>query len=342
MSWYNSPAQKAERRAVKMKRRRVCKRAEKIKKKLIALSVVIILIIFIMIFAVAAALESDENELGASADTDILSGPDIEDTNANSDAESKLLIVPDAKSEAPQKRVTVTVFRGGYEYATCNAPVMTAGELLSRLDIEVTDDTVMSCAGDEIIYDGMTITIGKYTTETYLEIAEILFGTSYKDSQTIPKGETKLISAGKSGKNQVTHEITLVDGVAISDEITATEVIEETVDEVLYRGVGGTVTANDGTVYTYSYYIDVVATAYAAGGTTATGKAATDGIIAVDPKVISYGTKCFVTGSYMEVGVCSAEDCGNFKGNHIDICMSGTRDDLLKFGRRNMRVYILE
>lgn len=246
-------------------------------------------------------------------------------------------------SDTRGDRATVTVVMGGYEYATCNSPITTVGELISRIGIELDDSSVTDKNEDDVIEDGMTITIGRYTREIYSEYEEVPFAVTYIESQTVPKGETKLVSAGKNGKSIVTHEITYIDGVFYSDEKLSTENVVEAKDEVRYKGVGGTVKASDGTEYEYSYYIDMIATAYHTGGITATGKEATDGIIAVDPRVISYGTKVFVTGKYGEIGVCSAEDTGGgIKGNRIDICMSGTRDDLLRFGRRNMRVYILE
>ncbi len=240
-------------------------------------------------------------------------------------------------------RATVTVVMGGYEYATCNSPITTVGELISRIGIVLDDSSVTDKNEDDVIEDGMTITIGRYTREIYSEYEEVPYAVTYIESQTIPKGETKLVSAGKNGKSIVTHEITYIDGVFYSDEKISTENVVEAENEVRYKGVGGTVTASDGSEYEYSYYIDVIATAYHTGGTTATGKEATDGIIAVDPRVISYGTKVFVTGKYGEIGVCSAEDTGGgIKGNRIDVCMSGTTEELLRFGRRNMRVYILE
>ena len=60
-------------------------------------------------------------------------------------------------------------------------------------------------------------------------------------------------------------------------------------------------------------------------------------------RVIKLGTKVYVTGSYKDLGVCYAEDTGGkIKGNRIDVFLDGTLEELLQFGRRSMRVYILE
>lgn len=74
-------------------------------------------------------------------------------------------------------------------------------------------------------------------------------------------------------------------------------------------------------------------------GITSTGTHATEGrTIAVDPRVIPYGTKVYIEG----VGIRTAEDTGGaIKGNRIDVYM----DDLGQartFGvKRDVRVYIL-
>ncbi len=240
------------------------------------------------------------------------------------------------------ERAVVTVMYGGKEYVKCNSPVMTVGEFLQNLDVEIGENNVLSHSEEEMIVDGMTLSVSVVSTETYTEEVELPYGTVYKDSQTVKKGTTSLAEAGKNGIKAVTKKVTTLDGAVVSSEIVSEKIVIEPVDAVYYKGVGGTVKSNDGTVYNYSYYIDVVATAYHTGGVTATGHVANEEIVAVDPEVISYGTKMFITGNWGEIGYRSAEDCGNFKGNRVDICMEGTRAELLQFGKRNMRVYILE
>lgn len=80
-------------------------------------------------------------------------------------------------------------------------------------------------------------------------------------------------------------------------------------------------------------------TAYCYGNVTATGTTPTaNRTIAVDPKVIPYGSRVRVEG----YGTYIAEDCGGaVKGNIIDIYIPGY-ENCINFGRRKAKVYILE
>lgn len=98
--------------------------------------------------------------------------------------------------------------------------------------------------------------------------------------------------------------------------------------------------------------MDFTLTAYTAGpestgkfpgqagyGVTSTGKTATEGrTIAVDPRIIPYGTKVYIEG----VGIRTAEDTGGaIKGNRIDVYMEGL-SQAVQFGvKKNVRVYVL-
>lgn len=235
----------------------------------------------------------------------------------------------------------VTVIYGGAE-TTCETDIITVGELIDELGIILDDTHAVDKDTESYVEDGLVIRIGKYTREIYDEREILPAGEEIIYSQTIPKGERQFVSSGEDGVRAVTREITYLDGVKVSEEIVSEAIIKEAVPAVYTEGSGGTVTAADGTAYEYSYYIDVLATAYHTGGITATGHVANEEVVAVDPKVIPYGTKMFITGKWGEIGCRSAEDCGNFRGKRIDVCMEGTRAELLQFGRRNMRVYILE
>ena len=73
------------------------------------------------------------------------------------------------------------------------------------------------------------------------------------------------------------------------------------------------------------------------GDLTATGKRAVEGrTIAVDPKVIPYGTELYIDG----VGYRTAEDCGGLvKGKHIDVYFD-SHAKAVEFGKRYAEVEI--
>jgi 3D (Asp-Asp-Asp) domain-containing protein len=87
-----------------------------------------------------------------------------------------------------------------------------------------------------------------------------------------------------------------------------------------------------------------VATAYskndAGQGTdnlTATGKVAHEGIIAVDPEVVPYGTAIEIK----DMGYFVAEDCGGkIKGNRIDIYFD-SKEEAESFGRQDVWIRFL-
>lgn len=85
-----------------------------------------------------------------------------------------------------------------------------------------------------------------------------------------------------------------------------------------------------------------VATAYTAhekdggGSITSTGHHVHHGIIAVDPRVIPYGTKLYVPG----YGFGVADDCGGLiKGRRIDVYL-GSRSECNRWGRRKVNITI--
>jgi 3D (Asp-Asp-Asp) domain-containing protein len=83
---------------------------------------------------------------------------------------------------------------------------------------------------------------------------------------------------------------------------------------------------------------DVRTYAYSGGGTTASGKKAKVGRVAVDPRVIKLGTWLYIEG----YGLCQAADTGGaIKGNKIDLYMN-SESECIQWGVRSKTVYILK
>lgn len=95
----------------------------------------------------------------------------------------------------------------------------------------------------------------------------------------------------------------------------------------------------DGTSYK-ARRMNITATAYAGHQLTSTGGyAKVKRTIAVDPKVIPYGSKIYIPELEF-IGI--AEDCGSaIKQNRIDIFMA-TESQCIQWGIKNITVYIIE
>ncbi len=89
---------------------------------------------------------------------------------------------------------------------------------------------------------------------------------------------------------------------------------------------------------TYPRTIKVRAYAYSGGGTTASGKKATKGVIAVDPDVIKLGTKVYIPGYGYAV---AADTGGMIKGNIIDVYMNSNAG-CIKWGVRYITIKVYD
>jgi 3D (Asp-Asp-Asp) domain-containing protein len=88
----------------------------------------------------------------------------------------------------------------------------------------------------------------------------------------------------------------------------------------------------------YKSSFEVKAYAYTGGGTTASGKKAQVGRVAVDPNVIELGTWLYIE----DYGLCEAADTGgSIKGNKVDLYMDSL-SECYDWGVRDKMIYILE
>ena len=159
-----------------------------------------------------------------------------------------------------------------------------------------------------------------------------------------------------------------MDGKQESKEAVSEEVIKEPVPEVVLKGtmvkeeetspapdysggngtgnVAGTFVDMYGNTVSYSDRMVGECTAYSVpGGTTSIGMDAVYGVIAVDPNIIPYGTRMYVTSPDGSVvyGYGVAGDTGGacMAGDILaDLCYN-TIEECSIIGRRDMVVYIL-
>lgn len=84
--------------------------------------------------------------------------------------------------------------------------------------------------------------------------------------------------------------------------------------------------------------MNVVATAYTGYSTTSTGQKPVWGTIAVDPKIIPYGTKVYIP-QFGRTFIANNTG-GAIKENKIDIFMN-TKKECYNWGRRTIEIQIL-
>jgi len=168
------------------------------------------------------------------------------------------------------------------------------------------------------------------------------FGTVYREDDSLEKGKTKVVQQGQEGTARLMVKEYYKGGTKVDEEILQKSVTAQPVPEVVAKGTYQEYQADSGYIPPYEYAMDVEATAYlpsdgSGSGYTATGMRAGRGVVAVDPNVIPYGTRLYISG----YGEAVAADTGGFSGRRIDLCME-SYSEAIGWGRRDVRIYILK
>lgn len=210
--------------------------------------------------------------------------------------------------------------------------------------------------GDKIMPDvntklceGMDIRIIRVETKTVVETVPVSFKENIKNDSKLPNTKKKAIQEGKDGEKQVTYQLTCEDGIEVSRVVINENITKNPVDRVIVQGTYPLMpVSSSGDIMSYTRVFKAKATAYWAvrgvGKTyTASGRKAVrkvDGYstIAVDPKVIPYGTKLFVEG----YGFAIAADTGTaIKGDTVNVFFD-TYKEACRWGLKYVNVYILK
>ena len=237
----------------------------------------------------------------------------------------------------------------------------TAGELLSRLGLDVTGEDVVSHGLEEETYDGMELRVDRPEILRQVYTAAIPHPVSRCSDPTLPVGTEAVLTPGTDGEMRCTAEITYLGGQEAGRQVLSETVTRQPVAEIIAVGTGsapavsekpviadGRITLPTGEVLTYTRKDTVRATAYThtdrgCDTVTATGTRVHQGTAAVDPRFIPYGTRMFIVssdGSYV-YGIAAAEDCGgDIKGDRMDLYLP-THAQCTAFGRRVCTVYFL-
>lgn len=266
--------------------------------------------------------------------------------------------------------LSIAVFLGGYwtlkkeqislivkgEEIKISSFKKTVRELLSENEIQYDDDDIITPSLSSELKDYMEIKVVEVTQSQVTEKEDIPYSVKLIDDNDLLKGKTKVTQEGKSGEKEITYNLTYYDGKLVKKALECEKISQEPVDKIVKKGTKEeVVVASRSTTSRNSSsseskassasnsaskngkHMVVQATAYAGDSITSTGTVPKWGTIAVDPRVIPYGSKVYIP-QFNKTFI--AEDCGGaIKGNIIDIFMN-SESECYKWGRRTIDIYI--
>lgn len=267
-------------------------------------------------------------------------------------------------------RTTYHITDGEAVYTVTGQPDDTEGALaLAGVEVSERDRVTSALQAD----GSVAVTVERPVT-TYEElIVDLLpYDTLRQADPDLLLGEEQVVQAGVQGAVSARSRVVTDPDGSLSITSMGTTV-SQPVDEIVAYGTqvepvtqswlsvtddvlthidanadgSGTLTTASGQELAYTQVLSCKATAYTtqrqSWKKTATGTTARVGAIAVDPRVIPYGTRMFIVSADGSItyGVATAEDCGgNIKGNRIDLFFD-TYDECVNFGVRACDVYLL-
>lgn len=264
--------------------------------------------------------------------------------------------VTDGMSVKVQRRCSITVNADG---KTVSALVHqgTVYGALREAGFSVATSDRLSADQNGRVAEGMNLSITRVTQREKTETQPVAFQTVKVSDPTLSSGKTKVKTNGKNGVKTVVKSETLTDGKVTASTVVGETVTQKPVDRVVLVGTkkssartasvssSGTLVDHNGKTVQYKKYFAGRCTAYTGGGTTSTGKPAAFGRVAVNPKLIPYGTRlyiCSADGKLVYGYAVAADTGGGAKSGRIlaDLYYD-TLSQCVNFGVKNMRVYIL-
>lgn len=239
--------------------------------------------------------------------------------------------------------------------------VGTVADAIEKAGVTVGENDVVSHDYDEVLSSGMVIFVDEVIYETRTVTETIKFEKTTKKDSKLTVGTKKITTKGEDGEKEVVYKEKYVNGVLIDTKVESETVTKKPVTQVTSVGTKkvydvkakgkaistmGTVELDsNGIPKDYKNVISGSATAYYGGGTTASGRPAKVGHVAVNPEVIPYGTKLYIVATDGTVyGYAIAADTGGFVDHPtntvVDVYLD-TYDDCVQWGRKNVNVYVL-
>jgi len=257
-------------------------------------------------------------------------------------------LVSDGMTVVVRTAVPVTIHRDG-ESLQVDVIGQTVAEALIAAGINPDKSVKVEPALSEVLTAGMGISVREVFIRVVEETVTVPFDRVVRNDQGRLAGQTEVITEGVPGQALRTSQLVMADGELVETRAIAQRIVTAPVDEVIENGTRPHLRpaafvrpASHNSPTPQGERLEVTATGYAPGvagvGTrTATGARAQRGIIAVDPRVISLGTRLYVPGYGYGI---AADTGGAIRGNKIDLCFD-TGAEAINWGRRTVTIVIL-
>jgi uncharacterized protein YabE (DUF348 family) len=218
--------------------------------------------------------------------------------------------------------------------------------MLKAEGIALSDQDKLSIDKASALTDGMNLEIIRVDTKVLTDTSAINYATVVKTDRSLANTQKRVVQNGQAGEKTTTSSVTYENGKEVNRQILQEVVSKKPQDKIVVLGTYPVMpVSRGGDPIPYTKVMKMRATAYSVNGGvgyTATGRRAVrnqDGYstIAVDPSVISYGTKLFV----QNYGFAIAADTGSaIIGNTIDVFFN-TYQESVNWAVKYVNVYIL-
>ena len=250
---------------------------------------------------------------------------------------------PRAKRAAPLR--TVTICREG-ERRSLRTRAQTILEALEDARVRVSAEDEVWPPTHSPLYEGTTITVSRLEVRAETVVEKIPYRTKLEIARSRWQRYPIVKRSGKDGRAAARYAVTYRDGKPIRRRLLSRTVLEPSIPRLVQMPASRTL-ASRGLLLGGRRVLSMIATAYDPGplscgpkanGRTCLGLRAGHGVVAVDPRHIPLRTRLYIEG----YGYAIAGDVGSaIKGNRIDLCYASRRA-ALRFGRRRVRVHVLE
>lgn len=240
----------------------------------------------------------------------------------------------------------------------------TVRDALDAADVQVYDDDLINIGFTEPLNPNTAIVVNRVDIVEEVQVETIEYATKYKEDDSYTIGYSETIVDGEEGEVETTRRYVYVDGELVSTAVVDTD-ITEPVDEVVVIGTKeynpiddfsisqldaplDLVLDSNGAPISYSKVLTGKSCAYSArpGASTASGRPAKVGHVAVDPSIIPYGTELYIatTDGSAVYGYAIAADTGTalLDGLILVDLFMGSYDESCDWGARQVNVYILD